>query len=83
MIVKIVRKRQENLKKYKGLDKYNYEKFLTDLIGIRCFILFKTDWQIFHNYIDDEIEDDENQYVRYYPLLIRIMELQSGGGTVS
>lgn len=41
LIVKIIRKRQENYKKYRTLDKDNYEKFLTDLIGIRCFILLK------------------------------------------
>lgn len=64
LIAKIVRRKQENLRKYKELDKYNYEKFLTDLIGIRCFILFKTDWQKFHNYIDNEIEDDEKQYIK-------------------
>lgn len=64
VIVKIIRKRQENLKKYKALDKYNYEKFLTDLIGIRCFILFKTDWQKFHNYIINEIEDNAKNYIK-------------------
>ena len=40
LIVKIIRKRHENYKKYRNLDKYNYEKFLTDLIGIRCFIIY-------------------------------------------
>lgn len=64
LIVKIIRKKQENLKKYKRLDKYNYEKFLTDLIGIRCFILFKADWQKFHSYIDNEIEDNEKLYIK-------------------
>lgn len=64
LIVKIIRKRQENLKKYGQLDKSNYEKFLTDLIGIRCFILFKTDWEIFHKYIVEEIENNPKYYVK-------------------
>lgn len=63
LIVKIIRKRQENYKKYRTLNKENYEKFLTDLIGIRCFILFKADWKKFHEYIEDEIEDNREQYV--------------------
>lgn len=41
LIVKIIRKRQENYKKYRTLDKDNYEKFLTDLIGIRCLYFLK------------------------------------------
>ena len=57
LIVKIIRKRQENYKKYRTLDKDNYEKFLTDLIGIRCFILFKADWKKFHAYLEEKIED--------------------------
>ena len=64
LIVKIIRKRQENLKKYRNLDRYNYEKFLTDLIGIRCFILFKSDWELFHNYIIEQIENDSRLYVQ-------------------
>lgn len=64
LVVKIIRKRQENNRKYKNLDKDNYEKFITDLIGIRCFILFKSDWEIFHNYIVDKIENDPKRYVK-------------------
>lgn len=64
LVVKIIRKRQENLKKYRQLDKSNYEKFLTDLIGIRCFILFKTDWEMFHKYIVKVIENNPKYYVK-------------------
>lgn len=64
LIVKIIRKRQENFKKYNQLDKSNYEKFLTDLIGIRCFILFKTNWEIFHKYITGQIENTPEYYVK-------------------
>lgn len=35
LAAKIIRKKQENYNKYKNLDKSNYEKFVTDLIGIR------------------------------------------------
>ena len=63
LIVKIIRKRHENYKKYRNLDKHNYEKFLTDLIGIRCFILFKTDWAIFHQYILGKIENNPQYYI--------------------
>lgn len=63
LTVKIIRRRQENYKKYKDLNKDNYEKFLTDLIGIRCFILFKADWEKFHRYIEERIEDSSQYYV--------------------
>ena len=64
LIVKIIRKKQENFKKYKNLNQTNYEKFLTDLIGIRCFILFKEDWRRFHNYIEKRIDDNPDKYVK-------------------
>lgn len=64
LIVKIIRKKQENHKKYKDLNKNNYEKFLTDLIGIRCLVLFKDDWESFHYYLMSRFENDEKYYVR-------------------
>ena len=36
----------------------NYEKFITDLIGIRCLILFKADWKSFHKYIISQFENE-------------------------
>lgn len=67
LIVKIIRKKKENYKKYRGLTKDNYEKFLTDLIGIRCFVLFKEQWEKFHSYIIRQFVDDPEQYI-YEPV---------------
>lgn len=64
LIAKIIRKKQENQKKYKELNKDNYEKFLTDLIGIRCLILFKSDWQSFHSYIISQFDDNKDNYIK-------------------
>ena len=64
LVVKVIRKKQENFKKYKNLNKSNYEKFITDLIGIRCFILFKKDWEDFHNYILNKFENNVNFYIK-------------------
>lgn len=64
LIAKIIKRKNENLKKYKLLDKENYEKFITDLIGIRCFVLFKADWISFHNYIVSQFENDVKYYIR-------------------
>lgn len=64
LIAKIVRKKQKNSKKYNKLDKDNYEKFITDLIGIRCLVLFKTDWESVHNYILSQFENDVQYYVK-------------------
>lgn len=63
LIIKIIRKRKENYKKYKKLTKDNYEMFLTDLIGIRCFVLFKEQWEYFHSYITNEFKNDAQFYV--------------------
>ena len=64
LIVKIIRKKQENQIKYKKLDKDNYEKFITDLIGIRCLVLFKDDWENLHYYILSQFENNVNYYIR-------------------
>ncbi len=64
LVIKIIRKRKENYKKYKKLAKDNYEMFLTDLIGIRCFVLFKEQWKDFHSYITTQFENDVQYYVR-------------------
>lgn len=63
LIEKIVRKRKENYKKYKTLARDGYEKFVTDLIGIRCFILFKAEWVGFHRYITHLFENNAKYYV--------------------
>lgn len=64
LIAKIIKRKNENQKKYKLLDKENYEKFITDLIGIRCFVLFKVDWISFHRYIVSQFENDIKYYIR-------------------
>lgn len=64
LIVKIIRKKQENGLKYKNLDKNNYEKFITDLIGIRCLVLFKDDWENLHYYILSQFDNDMEFYIK-------------------
>ena len=51
LLEKIERKQKENPEKFKGLDHTNYYKFITDLIGIRVFFLYREDWKHFHEYI--------------------------------
>lgn len=64
LIVKIIRKKSEKYRKYCKLNKDNYEKFLTDLIGIRGFILFKEQWIEFHNYICECFENNPSYYIK-------------------
>lgn len=64
LIAKIIKRKNENQKKYKLLDKGNYEKFITDLIGVRCFVLFKEDWTSFHHYIVSKFDNDMRNYIR-------------------
>ncbi len=64
LMAKIIRRKQDNAKKYRSLTKDNYEKFLTDLIGIRCFILFKSDWKKVHLYLLANFENNEKYYIK-------------------
>lgn len=64
LIAKIIRKKQENYAVYRPLDQSNYEKIVRDLIGIRCLLVFKTDWTAFHHYITSQFENNEAYYVR-------------------
>ena len=63
LLEKIIRKKKENPKKFGSLDHTNYFKFVTDLIGIRVFYLYREDWIHFHNYITTRFENDSSQYI--------------------
>lgn len=63
LLAKIIKKRRSNYDKYKNLTKDNYKMFLTDLIGIRVFVLFKAEWYIFHKFIISCFENDKEHYV--------------------
>ena len=63
LLEKIVRKRKENLDKFARLDHTNFHKYMTDLIGIRVFFLYREDWIHFHRYITSRFENDPAQYI--------------------
>lgn len=64
LLEKIVRKRRENPEKFAKLDHTNYYKFVTDLIGIRVFFLYREDWIYFHRYITSRLENDPGKYIK-------------------
>ena len=64
LLEKIVRKRKENPEKFALLDHTNYYKFVTDLIGIRVFFLYREDWKYFHRYLTSRFENDPALYIR-------------------
>lgn len=63
LLEKIIRKRKENLEKFAHLDHTNFHKYMTDLIGIRVFFLYREDWIHFHRYITSRFENDPNRYI--------------------
>ena len=63
LLEKIIRKRKENFEKFKYLDHTNYYKYVTDLIGIRVFFLYREDWIHFHRYITEKFENNPEKYV--------------------
>lgn len=63
LLEKIIRKKTENPEKLKCIDRTNYHKFMTDLIGIRVFFLYREDWIYFHKYITSIFENNPEIYV--------------------
>ena len=64
LLEKVVRKKKENPEKFAALDYTNYYKFVTDLIGIRVFFLYREDWKNFHRYLTSRFENDPELYVQ-------------------
>lgn len=57
LVEKIIRKNPDYLEKGDSLSKENYEDHITDLMGIRILLLFKSDWTYVHNYLMEKYED--------------------------
>lgn len=63
LLEKIVRKRKESPNRFEKLDHTNFYKFITDLIGIRVFFLYREDWIHFHQYITKRFENNPELYI--------------------
>ena len=57
LIEKIIRKRNEHFERFEDINRSNYHKYITDLIGIRVFFLYREDWIHFHKYITSVYEN--------------------------
>ena len=64
LLEKIIRKKKEQPEKFAQLGVDNYWKYVTDLIGIRVFFLYREDWRHFHEYITSAFENVPEQYVK-------------------
>lgn len=63
LLEKIIRKKNTDPDKLIHLNKDNFHKFTTDLIGIRVFFLYREDWIHFHNYITSVFENNPELYL--------------------
>ena len=63
LLEKVIRKKTENPERFKGMDHTNFHRYMTDLIGIRVFYLYREDWTHFHYYITREFENNPDKYV--------------------
>lgn len=64
LLEKIIRKKKESPEKFAALDHTNYYKFVTDLIGIRVFFLYRENWKGFHQYLTGQFENNPALYIR-------------------
>lgn len=62
LIEKIIRNVNERPEKYSGICKDNYNKIITDLIGVRIIILDKRDWFEVHQSLLEIFENDPQKY---------------------
>ena len=63
LLEKVVRKKRENPEKFGPMDHTNFHKYVTDLIGIRVFYLYREDWVHFHRYITTRFENNPAKYI--------------------
>ncbi|MGN0360143.1 MAG: GTP pyrophosphokinase [Hominisplanchenecus sp.] len=63
LLEKIIRKKKENPDKFADINHTNFHKYMTDLIGIRVFFLYREDWIYFHRYITQTFENNPDIYV--------------------
>ena len=63
LMAKAVKKKLSNFKKYEHMDADNYERFFTDLAGLRCLLLFKADWIRLHEHLMTVIKNDAALYI--------------------
>lgn len=64
LLEKVIRKKKEQPEKFKNINHTNYWKYMTDLIDIRVFFLYREDWRHFHEYITAVFENNPERYVR-------------------
>lgn len=64
LLEKIIRKKKESPEKFDKLDHTNFYKYVTDLIGIRVFFLYREDWIHFHKYITSTFENNPDIYIK-------------------
>ena len=64
LLEKIIRKRKEDPEKFLSLNHTNFYKYMTDLIGIRVFYLYREDWTHFHKYITSIFENNPENYIQ-------------------
>lgn len=64
LLEKLIRKRKESPDKFKHLDHTNFHKYVTDLIGIRVFFLYREDWIHFHRYLISRFENEPSLYIQ-------------------
>lgn len=64
LIEKVVRNNRKNPEKYAEISEDNYNKIVTDLIGIRIIIVDKRDWRSVHESLLELFHNDPEKYIK-------------------
>ena len=80
LLEKVIRKKRENPAKFDDLDHTNFYKFVTDLIGIRVFFLYREDFAKFAASLNEAIGYVVAEQGEYIP---RVQESEEQPGDCS
>lgn len=80
LMEKIIRKRNNKDSKYAKMKVDDYYKYITDLIGCRILLVYKSDWLVVHKYLTKIFPNDSGKYIdgsNYVEGYLRAEEIDS------
>lgn len=64
LIEKVIRKRNNRDGKYAAMTSSDYFKYITDMIGFRILLVYKSEWKQVHDYLTCLFSNNESDYIK-------------------